>query len=418
MLRSAYLSLVLTVLVSAPLLAQRESEDEDKTSQSTEAPAPVAFATTDIGDLWRWVRHRNVAQAEQALGRRFVVLAPTIGAKPTTGMTLGFSSNVAFFAGDEVSTHLSTLSGSFRVSQKHQELTNVRYSVFTADDRWFLQGDNRLWWTSQDTYGLGIDAATTSAENVKYNFFRVAETSFRRVRRGLFVGGGLIVNVHDNVRPGAGAQASWDQSAYVTYSEAHGLPTDGQTSSGASYSVIYDTRDNAINAQRGSYANAAVRTYFNGFLGGDSTWQQLFLDARTYRKLSSSGRQRLAFWGMSDLVLNGSAPYFDLPSIGSESRSARGYAEGRYRGERLAYGEVEYRGALTSSGLFGAVVFANATTIGSAESGTRLFRSWAPAGGVGLRVLLNKHSRTNLTTDYGWGKNGSNGFYLGIQEAF
>ena len=55
---------------------------------------------------------------------------------------------------------------------------------------------------------------------------------------------------------------------------------------------------------------------------------------------------------------------------------------------------------------------------GSVESGAKLFETYAPAGGVGLRVLLNKRSRTNLTTDWGWGKAGSSGFYLGIQEAF
>ena len=48
----------------------------------------------------------------------------------------------------------------------------------------------------------------------------------------------------------------------------------------------------------------------------------------------------------------------------------------------------------------------------------RLFQSWAPAGGFGFRVLLNKRSRTNLATDFGWGKSGASGFYLGIQEAF
>jgi hypothetical protein len=32
--------------------------------------------------------------------------------------------------------------------------------------------------------------------------------------------------------------------------------------------------------------------------------------------------------------------------------------------------------------------------------------------------LLNKRSRTNLTADYGWGKDGAHGLYLGIQEAF
>ena len=43
---------------------------------------------------------------------------------------------------------------------------------------------------------------------------------------------------------------------------------------------------------------------------------------------------------------------------------------------------------------------------------------WQQAKGTQLRVLLNKRSRTNLATDYAWGKDGARGFYLGIQEAF
>lgn len=417
MLRSVCVTVALTILASATIVAQGENEDAaEKASASTSSQTPIA--TTDIGDLWHWVRHRNQEQHEQAQGRRFLVIAPTIGSKPTTGLTAGFNSNMAFFAGDQASTHISTMSGGFRVSQKQQVLSGVRYSVFTANDRWFVQGDNRFSWTSQNTYGLGTDTPSSGAENLKYNFFRVAETTYRSVHHGFFIGGGVTVNVHDDVRPGEGAQAGFDQSAYLKYTQEHGFAAEGQTSSGANISLVYDTRDNAINAHRGWYANATLRTYFNGFLGGDSTWQELFLDARTYRKLTADGRHLLAFWTMSDLVLSGTAPYFDLPSTGADGRSARGYGDGRYRGERLVYGEVEYRGALTPSGLVGLVLFANTTSIGSTETGTRVFESWAPAGGFGFRVLLNKRSRTNLTTDYGWGKNGSSGFYLGIQEAF
>jgi hypothetical protein len=117
-------------------------------------------------------------------------------------------------------------------------------------------------------------------------------------------------------------------------------------------------------------------------------------------------------------VTGGAPPYLDLPTTGGDVRSGRGYSEGRYRGEHLVYGEVEYRGALTPNGLLGFVAFLNSSTIGSAETGARLFETFAPAAGLGLRVLLNKRSRTNLTTDWGWGKAGSHGFYLGIQEAF
>ena len=55
------------------------------------------------------------------------------------------------------------------------------------------------------------------------------------------------------------------------------------------------------------------RTFFNGFVGGDSTWQEMYVDLRTYRKLTDDGRRRLAFWVLGDLVTGGTAPYLDLP---------------------------------------------------------------------------------------------------------
>ena len=42
----------------------------------------------------------------------------------------------------------------------------------------------------------------------------------------------------------------------------------------------------------------------------------------------------------------------------------------------------------------------------------------APAGGLGLRVKLNKYSRTNIAIDYGWGRQGSHGFFVNLGEAF
>ena len=79
---------------------------------------------------------------------------------------------------------------------------------------------------------------------------------------------------------------------------------------------------------------------------------------------------------------------------------------------------MEYRGTLTSNGLLGVVAFLNTTTVDNLATGEKLFDSMAPGAGFGFRVLLNKRSRTNLCTDWGWGKDGSHGFYLAIQEAF
>ncbi|HEV3139132.1 MAG TPA: BamA/TamA family outer membrane protein [Vicinamibacterales bacterium] len=390
-------------------------------AQSNDPPASTPEAT-DLGDVWRAARHKDSSDADAADAeshKRFLVVAPSVGSKPSTGLNGGASGNIAFYRGDSKTTHISTINGGIKLSQKGQTLAGVRVNMFSDGDRWFFQSDNRLSLTSQNTYGLGGVTLPTDAENVKYDFLHLYESMYRNVAPHLFVGGGLNVSDHTHVRPGASAVATWDESAYVAYDQHHGFDVDRQVSGGTSVGLFYDTRDNAINARRGWLASASYRTFFNGFLGGDSNWQELYVDVRTYRKLTKDGRHRLAFWFLGDAVTGGTAPYLDLPATASnDGRSARGYAEGRYRGEHLMYGELEYRGALTSSGLVGVVAFLNTTTVDNSETGERMFDSFAPAAGFGFRFLLNKRSRTNLCTDYGWGKQGSRGFYLAIQEAF
>ena len=352
-----------------------------------------------------------------AANEAFFVLVPSISSKPSTGFSVGVSGNVAFYSGDPETTHISSVVGGAKGTQLGQLLTGVRLNVFTEDDRWFVQSDNRFSATSQETYGLGPSTTTSDQENWKYDYVRLYETAYKQVGKQLFVGGGFGVSRYSSIRPGSSAN---DEAAYVDYTTSHGFPLDHQTSGGTTLGVFYDSRTNAINSQSGWLASVTLRTYFDGFLGGDSTWQELYTDVRTYRKLTTDGRRRLAFWVWSDMVLGGVAPYFDLPETGGDSsgRSARGYAQGRFRGEKLVYGEVEYRDTLTRNGLVGFVAFLNTTTLSNSETGDRLFQGWAPGAGFGFRFLLNKRSRTNLCTDWGWGKDGSHGFYLSVQEAF
>lgn len=378
-----------------------------------------AQPTMDVGDLWRLARHRASAENDPPpVAKPFMVAAPSIGSKPSTGLNGGVSGNVAFFRGDPATTRISSVTGGLKVSQKKQTLSGVKLAMFTEGDRWFILGDNRFWWTSQNTYPFGTDALASSATNVKFDYMRLYETAYRRAAPGLYLGVGLNINQHADIRPGTSTETVFDQSAYVAYSEKHGFATNGQTSSGTNVALLYDTRDNGINPQRGWLANTTYRTFFDGFLGGASTWQELSVDVRTYRKLTTDGRRKLAFWFLGDSVTGGVAPYLDLPATAADGRSARGYGEGRYRGERLLYGEVEYRETLTRNGLVGFVAFLNTTTVDSQETGEKLFDTFAPGAGFGFRFLLNKRSKTNLCTDYGWGKQGSRGFYLAIQEAF
>jgi hypothetical protein len=78
----------------------------------------------------------------------------------------------------------------------------------------------------------------------------------------------------------------------------------------------------------------------------------------------------------------------------------------------------DIRWTVTRNGLFGIVAFLNTQTLSDKQTGERLFDSLATGGGVGLRLLINKRSKTNLCLDFGLGREGSSGVYFGVQEAF
>jgi len=348
-----------------------------------------------------------------------MVFAPVFGAKPSSGFFVGVAGNVAFYRGDPSTTHLSSAVVSLTFSTKGQTSITERLTMFTRDDRFRFEGDHRFQWTSQDTHELGTSADSRTSVGADFNFFRLYQTMYYRVRPSLFVGAGLYFDNHTDVGPGEGEESAWDDSPYVRYSEANGLPLDSQISAGPSVDLLWDNRDSVINAARGWLAKASYRTSFEGFLGGVSSWQRLNLDARTYAGLGG-GHHTLAVWFFTDLVVGGVAPYLDLPATGTDTygRSARGYAEGQFRGEKLAYGELEYRRTLMRNGLLGMVVFLNTTTVTNLTQDERLFDSFAAGGGAGLRLLINKRSKTNLCLDFGFGKQGSRGVYLAVQEAF
>jgi hypothetical protein len=69
---------------------------------------------------------------------------------------------------------------------------------------------------------------------------------------------------------------------------------------------------------------------------------------------------------------------------------------------------------LTANGFLGAVVFVNAESFSGLDS--HRLQSFQPGWGTGLRIKLNKTSRTNLDIDYGFGEQGSNGLFVNIGE--
>jgi outer membrane protein assembly factor BamA len=328
--------------------------------------------------------------------------------------------NVAFYKGKPETTSISSVVASLIVTSKKQLLFNGKFDMATADNDWVFQGDNRFYITSQDTFGLGTSTVPEDAINTKYNFLRFYEVGYRRVYRRLYLGAGLLYNLHSSVKAGEDFESVFPDSPYVTYSQARGFDLDSQTAAGTTVIAMVDSRDGSINPSRGVFAGLEYQTFFDGFLGGTSSWQQLNVETRAYFRLSPDARHRLAVWAFGNLVTGGEAPYFDLPatSMDTYGRSGRGYILGRFRGQREAYGELEYRWTIKRNGLLGLVAFLNTETFSNEDTGEKLFDSFASGGGVGMRLMMNKKSKTNLGFDVGVGNDGKARIYFGVQEAF
>jgi len=386
-----------------------------------EPPATgIAVPTMDIFDGLRQLRHKPPkAETADAYRKLMVAAFPVVSYNPASGVGVGLAGNLAFFRGSPETTSISSVVASLNFTSKGQTNFSGKFDVSTANNVWLFEGDNRLQWTNQKTYGLGTSTTPGEQINQEFNHFRFYETAYRQVRRNLYVGVGFLYGIHTSVQPAPESEAAWPTSAYVTYSQLFGFDLSAQTSAGATVHVLLDSRDSPINPSRGFYANLDFDLFFEGFLGGTSSWQQFNYDLRTYLRLTADARHRLAFWLYANLLTGGNPPYLDLAATSMDTfgRSGRGYVQGRFRGQRMAYGEVEYRWTITENGLLGMVAFLNTQTLSNQQTGERLFDSVATGAGFGLRVMLNRRSKTNLAIDVGRGKEGAN-VYFGVQEAF
>ena len=400
----------------------------DQTQPSTTQAEPDEPATrTDVWDLFKKLRRKKgtgeAAPAEQAGPHPQGVnlaLVPLVSSKPSTGLAVGVGGSISFLLGDGAVTRTSTLLNGFTVSVRKQISFNLTHDLYSSGNLWIVRGDNHYQRSGLDMYGLGVATQSRTRTAVEFQSIKFMETVYRRVAPDVYAGLGIQYREFAGVSSAADTAALWEQSPYVTYSRQYGLDLSTQKTGGVNASLVFDDRDSAVEARKGWFAAATYRTFFKGFLGGDTSWQELYLDVRSYASLTSDGRHVLGFWGYGDFVTSGIAPYLLLPGTASDAagRAGRGYAEGQVRGERLVYGEMEYRTVLTANGFVSAVAILNATTVSNDAAHEQLFDAVALGGGLGLRILLDKHSRTNLAIDAAIGRRGARGLYIGIQETF
>lgn len=391
---------------------------------TTNTPGVVAKPTQRLRDVAdaahsvaRWIAPHDSARLQE--GGKFVWIIPQLGYTLQTNLLAQVLVNAAFH---QPGANMSSLNVAGTYTQNKQAIFAANSSIWLRDNGWNWTNDWRLMHYPQSTYGLGMYTSTTDerqVRNMDYSYLRLYQSLLRRVTNNLYAGAGYQLDLH------------WDISTYNRFREFTRISryTNGiegrSVSSGPVLQVVYDNRRNSINPMGGFYLNATWRSNLQA-LGSDNTYQSLLVEARRYLHLSPSSENVLALWSYNWLTLNGDPPFLDLPSTGWDAGGnvGRGFIQGRFRGKRFLYVETEYRFRITADRLLGGVVFANATTV--TEPAPTLgqanyigpFKKVVPAVGAGLRLKMNKFSRTNLCIDYGFGLDGSHGLFFNLGEVF
>ena len=451
--------LVALALAAAPITAAAQP------SASGDAAPPACESSTecvrrlDVGSVCRegrCVRYLDDKDLLEMIGLKksrgvlepwklYPSIIPAFGYTPQNGFVLGITTLAGIYLGDPETTTISSLGLVAFYTSKGQFIAQSRNVAILDGNAWQLHGDYRLLLTNQSTYGLGSNSsagdtgftldgfgptATLAGEQpMDFNLVRFHQSVLRRVVGPFYAGGSFRFDRYYGISDLRYAPDAVPPviTSHAAYSRQFGFPTGAYNTSGVGLEAVFDTRDSTINAYRGTYLNASYR-FYPEWLGSTRGAQLLYGEARTYVSLSADvPRNVLAFWVLAQGVTSGHLPYLALPSIGWDfaGRTGRGYVQGRFRGTAEVYAEAEWRFRITGDGFLGGTVFANASTFASpayavpgySVPGEGLFARVRPAGGVGLRFMMNREARNNVTLDFAAGQD-SFGIYFGAGEAF
>ncbi|MDX2182869.1 MAG: BamA/TamA family outer membrane protein [Gemmatimonadaceae bacterium] len=284
----------------------------------------------------------------------------------------------------------------------------------TQKSQWRIFGDVDRWWGQNawrvqgqleyrvyplPFYGNGPTAPKANEEIYTAQGVLASGTLQRRLSPRLFVQGGFRLSALeiDDVKDGGLLEPD-------TIPGARGATFVQWRSA-----LLFDTRDDILAPQRGAFVTLGAGAAIPNLISGGWSYTRANVDARVYR---TRGRVTLAAQAVAE-GLTGSAPFDDLPLLGTKSYM-RGYALGRYRDRALAAAQIETR--VRVKGRLVLAAFAGGGEVARNFQSMSLGRL-LPSYGAGARWRIFATSQAHLRLDIASGHDGR-AFYLNLNEAF
>ena len=332
---------------------------------------------------------------------RHVLVLPIIARSIETGWSFGGAGAATFRVGKpDTLSRTSNVEGVALYTTRRQFVAAVNGSIYFPGERFIV--NEQLSYSSfpDEFWGLGKRAPDSNQESYSFKQYYAFLHPQLQVGKNLFLG---VVYQYQrafdiNYRRGG------------LFDTQNVLGRFGYHVSGLGLSITYDTRNNAFAPDRG----VMLQFYFDQFapyFGSNYLYTSYVVDLRRFIRVYKGQVLALQILGNFNA---GEVPLRSLAYLGGSS-TMRGYYAGRYRDKNAGVLQAEYRVPLFWR--IGAVGFADMGNVGPELNDVNLEHFKYSYGG-GLRIALNRNEKLNLRLDYGLAKNGSNGFYLQLGEAF
>lgn len=375
----------------------------------------------DVGDVLRkWFNKKpDTSKVKKA---RNIAILPSLGYNPSFGFVIGAKASAIKQFGDASNTDLSAFGVEALYTSKGIITAQLRHNIFTPGNKFNFIGNWQLSKFLITDYNIGTGnknyrTDSDSAFLTRFSYLRLTERIFRKVGKHLFAGVGVSINYRDHIDDEM--LDSLGSTPHYRYSKRNGFNPKKYSANALLLAFEYNSREHPLRAYGGTYADFNLG-FSQKWLGSTKNAVQFVYDIRKYISLSTKNPEHvLAFWHMASYKIDGDIPYLALQATGYDlyNRSGRGYTIGRFKGPMFAYFETEYRFPISRNKLISGVAFINFQSA-SDDLDKKLFQYIEPAGGGGLRILLQKNSRSTLCIDYAKGKYGSGGFFFGLNEVF
>ncbi len=331
------------------------------------------------------------------------ILTPVVSYAPETNLSFGVGVKGLFKlngSGDETRTSNIPLTIQYSIENKY--LFYSGFEIFSPEERYVLAGN--VWIQSFPSLYFGIGQRTLDANEEEFEYSQILlEPIFYKNMfvPYLFFGGGFRYNEISQVKAHPGGLLEGDEQTGAL----------GSTSSGIQLAVLYDSRDNLLNAKEGMYIEL-THGFYGSYLGGSHQFQLTRFDLRYFTQPLEHKKSTLAFQCLMHFS-HGDTPLHELGRLGGDE-IMRGYFEGRFTDRHLLSMQVEWRQKLTP--LWGFTVFAGYGGVANKVDQFNL-ETMNLSAGIGVRFLIDKHEDLNLRLDYGVGRR-TNNYYFNIAEAF